>query len=1361
MAELSTSVAGGLACWLAGQSVSATDWCENICDAEKVLEDGGLISWEIFAALCERLGEFSHGSQAPQAPNLPTLREIGREIAEAIFTNQAREFPADAVPIEILLIEEAPNFAFDVFPDLLVQAEIASDGDVMLFQVALPEDATDCAEFFELIQGVLEALPLLAGQEPSDVACDLQPGRARYVVRIPRAFENVIPLSGNMDDSFDVALDAVDSAPDAVFKYDENYDEEFSAAMLNRPSTSSLKRAPSIEFETDIADYDGRRSPDDNRGETGLGQSNAVAASPQASLLDAMTSWPDLDAAVEHLFTCLKEHFRCAAAQVWLERGSDALTSQPTFDFGASDKPPTHSLRLGIANSPIGRIDLWNDHDLHGQSDGPLDRQFDERALAELEALVPVYAMAFQALGGVEPSDGPSTPPSYTPSFASDRDILGFFEFISAARATAGEDVLFALATELARQVSGHTALISLCHESQPETLQTAVAFHNDVRIDNYAFKTKGSVCGEVLSLQLTCYDNNFDAKYDSDTALLGASSSPCESFIGATLRDSSRQVVGVIGAWSREPIAEPERAVLRLRVLAHEVEVELQQRHDRNTHQIETSRFRSVVEASRDMVIELSPPQAVLQVSPNVTANFGYTAQQLSNLRLSDLIHPDDIAAVRRQYAEAQHDSTLPSLAFRVRRVDASWCHVEANASSYRTAEGEIRVIVVANDISKQVQFEQERKQMASIIQNSSDVIAIASLNGTLLFLNASGQRFMGLVSDEDVMSKSLFDFAHADDERAMKFEIMPAVHRSKEWNGELGLKHFKTDRRQMTTSQLFMVDSRRADQPTVIAMICRDISDKRDSELALSESEQRYRMLAENPYDLISELDEHGNFIYASPNFGTVLGYSPEMLLGTPGLSVVHHEDRKAMGSRFAGSSSTLSSSYASFRVVSKGGDTRWFETTSRSYKTASDRLMTVFISRDITDRIDSSESLLRTEQKLQQSQKMEAIGRMAGGIAHDFNNLLTAITGYCDLLLEELTEHHPARADAEEILKASERAAGLTHQLLAFSRRQVLQPRIVDLNNLVADMDRMLRRLLSEDIELISMLDGECWPIKADPGQVQQVLLNLVVNARDAMRDGGRITVETANQVLTEPLVTDLDTIPVGDYLTLSVADTGTGMTAEVRAMIFEPFFTTKESGKGTGLGLSTVIGIVQQSGGHIRVDSAESRGSRFEIFLPRVDEVPMLPERYLAASEFRGDETILMVEDSEPVRRLVGRCLERNGYTVLEAASGPDAMRQCSGHTGPIHLVLTDVILPKMDGFEVAKRILALRPDSKVIYMSGFTDDALDKHGLRAQDIALLEKPFTPSTLLRTVREYLDAGVVPTPPMRTNPADDSRD
>jgi PAS domain S-box-containing protein len=380
---------------------------------------------------------------------------------------------------------------------------------------------------------------------------------------------------------------------------------------------------------------------------------------------------------------------------------------------------------------------------------------------------------------------------------------------------------------------------------------------------------------------------------------------------------------------------------------------------------------------------------------------------------------------------------------------------------------------------------------------------------------------------------------------------------------------------------------------------------------------------------------------------------------------------------------------------------------------------------------------------EAQLQQSQKMESIGRLAGGVAHDFNNLLGIITGYSELLRKRVGTDPRLVKYVDDIIKAAERAAGLTRQLLAFSRKQVLQPRILDLNAVVAETETMLRRLIGEDIQLMTVLDGQLSAVRADPGQMDQVLMNLAVNARDAMPRGGRLTIETGNVVLDQAYARQHAGVEPGRYVMLAVSDTGQGMTPEVRARSFEPFFTTKAQGKGTGLGLATVHGIVRQSGGHIWLYSEPGQGTTFKIYLPRTDAPAAVEAAVPAEAELpSGSETILIVEDEASLRELVRECLEVAGYTVLEAGHGMAALEVGERHPGRIDLLLTDVVMPGMSGRELAERLRAARPEIRTVYMSGYTDDAVVLHGILAEDMAFLQKAFTAAALAHRVREVLD-------------------
>jgi nitrogen-specific signal transduction histidine kinase/ActR/RegA family two-component response regulator len=381
---------------------------------------------------------------------------------------------------------------------------------------------------------------------------------------------------------------------------------------------------------------------------------------------------------------------------------------------------------------------------------------------------------------------------------------------------------------------------------------------------------------------------------------------------------------------------------------------------------------------------------------------------------------------------------------------------------------------------------------------------------------------------------------------------------------------------------------------------------------------------------------------------------------------------------------------------------------------------------------------------ERQLRMAQKMEAVGRLSGGIAHDFNNLLGVIIGYSQVLKRSLGNTTPLHEHAEEIEKAGQRAVSLTRQLLAFSRQQVLEPVILNFNTLVSDMEKMLPRLIGEDVALELNLDPGLAQVKADHGQIEQVIMNLAVNARDAMLDGGKLTIQTANVELDLAYTRQHPGSRVGQYVMLAVSDTGTGIDPEIQSQIFEPFFTTKERDKGTGLGLATVYGVVKQSGGYIAVDSEKGKGACFSVYLPRVEQtVPMAEIKTATPANIRGSETVLLVEDAEPLRKLANMFLRDSGYNVLTAADGGQALEVARNHAGTIHLLLTDVVMPGINGRVLAERLAPRQPGMKVLYMSGYTDSFIAGHGVLEAGTHLLHKPFTQDVLARKVREVLDS------------------
>ncbi len=526
----------------------------------------------------------------------------------------------------------------------------------------------------------------------------------------------------------------------------------------------------------------------------------------------------------------------------------------------------------------------------------------------------------------------------------------------------------------------------------------------------------------------------------------------------------------------------------------------------------------------------------------------------------------------------------------------------------------------------------------------------------------------------------------------------------------------------------------------------------ERRQAAEALRQSEERYRALVSNVPGVVWEAwgkpDAATQRIdFVNDYVETMLGYGVEEWLSTPNfwLSIVHPDDRERTARQAAEAFDSGESGMLQFRWIAKDGRVVWVESYTVVIQDDSGWPIALRgVTIDISGRKHAEEALHKSQEQLRQSQKLEAIGQLAGGVAHDFNNLLTVILGYSQLLAVQLKEEELLRPYVEEIQLAGDRASSLTRQLLAFSRKQIMQPKILDLNVVVSEMEKMLRRVIGEDIELRTVLDPELGNIKADPGQVEQVILNLVVNARDAMPNGGMLTIEAQNVYFDEEYTANhIASIP-GPYVRLAVSDSGTGMDKETQAHIFEPFFTTKAVGKGTGLGLSTVYGIVKQSGGNIWFYSEVDHGTVFKVYLPRVDESVQVSKPKINQVEgLRGSETILVAEDDKMVRNLVVGVLKTYGYQVLEAASGGGAFLICERHKEAIHLLLTDVIMPEMSGSNLAKRLAQLKPEMKVLYMSGYADKAIVNHGILDADKPFLQKPFTPDLLVHKIREVLDA------------------
>jgi two-component system, cell cycle sensor histidine kinase and response regulator CckA len=503
------------------------------------------------------------------------------------------------------------------------------------------------------------------------------------------------------------------------------------------------------------------------------------------------------------------------------------------------------------------------------------------------------------------------------------------------------------------------------------------------------------------------------------------------------------------------------------------------------------------------------------------------------------------------------------------------------------------------------------------------------------------------------------------------------------------------------------------------------------------LLQREELFRLITENAADMIAVVDSNGRRLYNSPSYQKILGYTDQELKSTNALDQVHAEDTEKVLKAAAEARRTGLGTALEYRMRHKDGSWRVLESKASTVVTEGQVEKLVIVNRDVTER-------KHLEEQFRQSQKMEAVGRLSGGMAHDFNNLLGVIIGYGEVVQEGTPAESPLRQCVDEMLKAGHRAAALTRQLLAFSRQQVMDPHVLDLNVVVKDMEKMLKRLIGEDIQLKTDLDPSLASIKADQGQLEQVIMNLAVNARDAMPKGGEVKLTTSNFHMDEAFVRRYPyPVVAGDYILLTVADTGIGMDATTRARVFEPFFTTKEKGKGTGLGLSMVYGVVKQSGGYIDVLSEPEAGATFNIYLPKAEHHPEAQRLKDEISDpLHGTETLLLVEDEVSLRKLSRHLLELCGYQVLEAESGADALARSAEHDGVIHLLLTDVVMPGMSGRTLADELVKQRSDICVLYMSGYTGQTVGEHGVLAEGSFFLPKPFTRETLARKVREALD-------------------
>ncbi len=737
-------------------------------------------------------------------------------------------------------------------------------------------------------------------------------------------------------------------------------------------------------------------------------------------------------------------------------------------------------------------------------------------------------------------------------------------------------------------------------------------------------------------------------------------------------------------------------------------------------------AKIRAILESFTDKFFVLDNQWRIIRISPPVQE---YLTKPLDKY-IGKVIWDEFPEAVNSEFSNLYRKAMLERVPAYLESVSiivpGHWFQVFASPCD----EG---IEVYFRDITEsklaQAALLESEDRYRDLIENSHDLICTHDLEGNLLSVNRTAANVLGL-SVENLIGRNIRD-GLLPEYRDQFDDYLETIKREGFATGVMTVRTSTGEKR--TWEYKNTLRTKGVAAPIVRGM-AHDITDRIRAEAALRKSEKRFRALIEHSSDGIMMISEKGEILYISPSTYRIMAYLEDELKGKNAFSFVHPDDleyvKGVLKELQPGESVTVR-----FRIRHKDGLWRLLESTCNNLLAEPSIQAIVINYRDITERKNLEEQLL-------QAQKMEATGRLAGGIAHDFNNLLTAIVGYSQLALSSLNEGDPLYERIREIKKAGQRATLLTNQLLAFSRKQSLQPVVIELNALIEDIKKMLQRIIGEDTELVTILEPDLGRIKADPGQIHQVIVNLAVNARDAMPRGGLLTIETANMEVDEYFARHHIGIKPGPYVLLTVSDTGCGMDKETLSQIFEPFFTTKESGKGTGLGLATVYGITKQSGGGIWVYSEIGKGTTFKIYLPRVsDPVEARPDEVPRSEAPGGSETILLVEDEEIVRKLAHGVLTSKGYIVLDAANAGEALLYCERYNGTIDLMLTDVVMPQMSGPELAQRAIPLRPQMKLIYMSGYGDAVL-RYGIMKEDTVYLQKPFTPDELARKVRNTLD-------------------
>jgi len=787
---------------------------------------------------------------------------------------------------------------------------------------------------------------------------------------------------------------------------------------------------------------------------------------------------------------------------------------------------------------------------------------------------------------------------------------------------------------------------------------------------------------------------------------------------------------------------------------------------------EVQRAYLEQLVEDAPEAISILEKGYRITRINAEFTRMFGFTAEEALGERIDSLIVPPDRNAESRWIRETLEKGQKVNLETKRRRKDGTLVDVSISGAPIQVGGTQASVYILYRDITEQKRAEALSSALYRIAQRTSTAedlqqfyAAIHNIVGELMY----ARNFYIALYDPDTQLLSFPYFVDEQDptpapkrlgrglteyvlrtgepllatppvfeELVQRGEAELIGAYSVDWMGvplKIGNNSFGVLVVQSYTDSVRFGERDKEILMFVSQQLASAIDHKRNQE-ALRRSEARYRSLVQSAVYGIYRSSLDGKFLDVNPALIAMLAYdsAEEILALDPKKDVFLLPEEQARLMDEFRHSGRLDSIEVKWKRRDGAAITVRLSGRAVTSVEEPDEVLEI-IAEDVTER-------RVLEDQFRQAQKMEAVGRLAGGVAHDFNNLLMVISGYTEVLMEQIEPGHALHQKVQAIQQAADRATTLTRQLLAFSRKQLLELKVVDVNTIVSDMERLLRPLIGEDIELSTRLAPNLGRSRADAGQLEQVIMNLVVNSKDAMPDGGKIIIQTANVSLDASYRRDHTFIQPGSYVMISVTDTGVGMDKETQSRIFEPFFTTKEKGKGTGLGLSTVYGIVKQSGGYVFAQSEVGQGTTFRIYLPQVEgEAEHCNAIKASGAATGGCETVLLVEDEESVRQLVRETLETKGYTVIEAENGEAALRMSDAHTAPIHMVITDVVMPGMGGRELAKRLLESRPQAKVLYLSGYTEDAIVQQGVLETETAFLQKPFTLQALSRKVREVL--------------------